>query len=273
MKCKSIFSANIFTGAFMLASIGGMFSSSANEAIQVQEIVAKASHASYYQGKSGRAKVQMTIEDKQKNQRIKKFTILREDIKNDVDEGQKFYIYFTYPSDERGTSFLVWKHLSKADDRWLYLPGLDLVKPIAASDERSSFVGSDFLYEDVSGRIPSEDQHELVKTTDNFYVVQSTPIDASKVEFSSYKSWIHKQSFLPVKSEFYDKNGKAYRVYEATKVETIASYPTVVESKMTNLVQGSHTLLKYMDVKYDIEFKENIFTEKYVRTPPRAYLK
>ncbi len=39
------------------------------------------------------------------------------------------------------------------------LPDLDLVKRIAAGDKRTSFVGSHFLYEDISGRAVQEDKH------------------------------------------------------------------------------------------------------------------
>ena len=70
---------------------------------------------------------------------------------------------------------MVWKHLDKDDDRWLYLPALDVQKRIAATDKRTSFVGSHFFYEDVSGRRLSDDRHELVEVTDTYYVMKNTP--------------------------------------------------------------------------------------------------
>src|SRR5690606_38275237 len=97
---------------------------------------------------------------------------------------QKFYVYFTRPADVNKMGFLVWKKLDTDDDRWLYLPALDLVKRIAASDKRTSFVGSDFYYEDVSGRDIDEDHHELIDTTDNYYVLKNTPRNPSSVEFA-----------------------------------------------------------------------------------------
>lgn len=241
-------------------------------AIKLNEIVTKANHAAYYQGEDGRAHVKMKITDSQGRRRTRDFIILRKDIGKE-DSEQKFYVYFNRPADVSKTVFMVWKHVGTDDDRWLYLPALDLVKRIAASDERTSFVGSDFFYEDVSGRNPIEDTHELLDTTDNYYVLKSTPKKPDLVEFSYFKSYVHKQSFIPVKIEFYDKRGEKYREASAEKVETIQGYPTVTEGRMKDLRSGSETVLTYSSVQYDIYLPEDIFTERYLRTPPMNYLK
>lgn len=244
----------------------------AAHAMDVKEIVAKADHASYYQGKDGTARVKMEITDQQGRKRMRDFVILRKD-EGDTDGEQKFYVYFKRPADVSKTVFMVWKHVNKDDDRWMYLPALDLVKRIAAADQRTSFVGSDFFYEDVSGRSPDADNHELVDTTDNYYVVKSTPKDPDSVEFSSYKSYIHKETFLPVKIEYFDKNGKKYREGQAEKVEMIQGHPTVTKGVMKDLRAGSQTVLSYSDVKYDVGLPDDIFTERYLRQPPMNYIR
>ena len=97
--------------------------------------------------------------------RTREFTWLRLNT-DQADRDQKFYVYFHRPADVNKMVFMVWKHLQADDNRWLYLPALDLVKRIAATDERTAFVGSDFFYEDVSGRTIHEDRHELLDTTE-----------------------------------------------------------------------------------------------------------
>ena len=64
----------------------------------VDEIVAKTNHASYYQGKDGRASVTMTIIDKQNRKRVRKLTILRKNVSATKDAEQKFYVYFHKPA-------------------------------------------------------------------------------------------------------------------------------------------------------------------------------
>ncbi len=236
--------------------------------ISVKEIVDKANIVSYYNGKNGRAKTHMVITDKQGRKRDRQFTILRYDKKDGGD--QKFYVYFEKPADVRRMVFMVWKHPEKDDDRWLYLPSLDLVKRISAGDKRTSFAGSDFYYEDVSGRSPLEDEHKLLDTTKSFYVLDNVPKDPGSVEFSHYKMWIHKKTFLPLKVIFYDKNGKEDRIIEALKVETIQGFPTVVKSRVTNKKTGGNTVNTMTDIQYDVDgINDSIFAERYLRRKPK----
>ncbi len=239
----------------------------------VDEIVKRSNHVAYYQGQDGRAQITMTIADAKGRKRTRELVILRKDAgAKDNDGKQLFFAFFKAPADVKRTVFLVWKNVDKDDDRWLYLPALDLVKRIAASDERTSFVGSHFFYEDVSGRGVDEDKHELVKETEHYYVLNNTPKDPSSVEFSSYKAWLHKASFLPVKIEYYNKKNEVYRTYEALEVKTIGEFPTVVKAKMKDLRTGGETLAEYTQVKYDVGFSEEIFTERFLKNPPLEYL-
>ena len=128
--------------------------------LTADEVVAKANQAAYYAGKDGRAAVKMTISDSRGGSRQRAFTLLR---LTTGDSNQKFYVYFTEPADVRKMAYLVWKNVGGNDDRWLWLPALNLKKRIAPGDKRTSFVGSDLLYEDVSGRSQFDDSHELLE--------------------------------------------------------------------------------------------------------------
>jgi outer membrane lipoprotein-sorting protein len=253
----------------------------AESTITVDEIVDRANRTAYYQGRDGRAKVSMAITDSQGRQRTREFTILRLDLEP-ADQAaaaafsgdQKMYVYFERPADVNKMAYLVHKHTDgRDDDRWLYMPGLSLVKRIAASDKRTSFVGSDFFYEDVSGRNPADDTHELVETTDTYYVLNNIPKDPKSVEFASYKVWIHKATFLPIKGEYYDAAGSKFREMQALEVKEIQGFQTVTKSQMHDLRSGSTTTISYNRVEYDIGLNEDIFTERYLRAPPRAQLR
>ncbi len=247
---------------------------SAEAELSADMIVKKAVQAAYYQGKDGRAQVSMTISDSQGRARQRRFTLLRRNLSDaGVIGDQQFYVYFHRPADVNQTVFMVWKNLGKDDDRWLYLPALDLVKRIAASDERTSFVGSDFFYEDVSGRGTDEDHHTLIETNQNFYLIESHPKDPSRVEFESYTSWIHRKTFIPIKISYFNKNKEHYRTYEALKVEKIQNFQTVVQARMTDLRTQSKTEVRYDKVEYNLNLPEEIFTERYLRNPPKRHLR
>ncbi len=247
--------------------------------LSADDIVHRANKASYYQGQDGRVQAKMTIKDDKGRVRHREMIILRKDmsetdaLENNAYRGeQKLYVYFTHPADVNKMALLVWKELTANDERWLYLSSLDLVRRIAASDKRTRFVGSDFYYEDISGRNVDEDRHELIETTDNYYLIKNTPNNPLTVEFNYYKMYIHKETFIPVQVEYYDVKGDQYRVAKTLKVETIQGFPTVTKSSMEDLKTGGKTVMEYNQVEYDIGLTNDIFSERYLRNPPQEFL-
>lgn len=234
--------------------------------LSADEIVARANQASYYAGTDGKADVTMTIKAADGSTREREFTILR---LNEGDQDQKFYVYFQAPADVRKMAFLVWKNAGRDDDRWLWLPALNLKKRIAPGDKRTSFVGSDFYYEDVSGRGLEEDSHQLVEETADAYLIRNEPKDPGSVEFAHYLVWIDKTDFLPRKAEYYNPQGELYRRVEALRVETVGGHPTVMESQASDLKAGTSTLNSFSNVSYDIGLNSRIFSERFLRRPPR----
>ncbi|MCI0516665.1 MAG: outer membrane lipoprotein-sorting protein [Woeseiaceae bacterium] len=242
----------------------------AEDLSDADEIVSRANLAAYYVGADGRSEVRMIISDAQGRQQRRQFTVLRRDVAEGGD--QQFLVVFSQPSDVRGTAFLVDKHVDRDDDRWLYLPGLDLVKRISAGDKRTSFVGAHYFYEDVSGRRPSDDSHELIETTDAFYVLRHEPKDAATVEFASYTTWIDKLTFLPMKIEYRNSAGKEYRRVEVVEVQEFGGHPTVTTSRVMDLAGGGQTDMQFRYIQYDVGIPQDIFTERSLRTPPREWL-
>jgi outer membrane lipoprotein-sorting protein len=286
--------ATILTAIVLMLSAAALAQETPDEAesenLSVEQIVDRSNYASYYQGKDGRAKVKMTIVDEGGDKQSRQMQILRRDHQDEdaqkdqaQDEEadrqmlgeQKFYVYFESPSSFDKMVFLVHKHLETEDDRWMYMPALDNVKRIAGKDKRTSFVGSHYLYEDVSGRNTQADKHELIGQDENYYVLKSTPKDPQAVDFAYYKTWIMKSNFLVRQTVYYDAEDKPYRKYMVLKWDHVGErkYPTVLASRMQDTKMGGYTTLEYSDVEYNIDLPESIFTERYLRRAPRSYLK
>lgn len=248
-----------------------------------EEIVSRANLAAYYAGADGRSEVRMIIRDAQGREQRRQFTVLRRDVGSgrdvgngrDVEDGhdQDFLVVFSQPSDVRGTVFLVKKHVGADDDRWLYLPGLDLVKRISAGDKRTSFVGAHYFYEDVSGRGPDEDSHVLLETTDTAYVLEHLPKDLSSVEFASYITWIDRKTYLPTKIEYSNTSGRVYRRVEVVEVTEIDGHPTVTKSRVSDLDGKGETDMAFRFIAYDIGVPAAVFAERSLRRPPQEWLK
>ncbi len=230
--------------------------------------------AYYYPQTDAKSDISMRIVNRQGQTRERRLIMLR---LNQAPGGdQYYYIYFHEPADVKGMSFLVLKHIGRDDDRWMYLPAIDLVKRISTSDKRTSFAGSDFTYEDVSGRALDEDNNELVGEENlgaySCLVVKSMPKRQGDVEFSYRKIWIDKATHLPVKVENYDLKGKLYKVYEAKEIQTIQDTPTITKAVMKDLGDERYTEIAMKQVSYNVGIASDIFQERLLRRPPRQWI-
>jgi len=239
--------------------------------MSVDDIIAKTNLSAFYQGNDALAVARMKIIDNQGRIQLRQFNILRRDINDGGD--QQFLIAFSRPSDVKGMMFRVEKHTTTHDDRWLYLPALDLVKRISASDKRTSFVGSNFYYEDISGRNTTLDNFTLLSQTANQYVINAVPKDASAVEFVSYQLTIDKLSMLPVKISYTNNTGAIYRIIEALNIKVIDGFHTVTSSKVSLPLTGAHTLMQFKGIKYNNNLPSSVFSERSLRIPPKRWFK
>lgn len=254
----------------LTAALIAVATAQAQEDLDADTIVARANLAAYYAGADGRSEARMRIIDGQGREQRRQFTVLRRDVAEGAD--QQFLVVFSQPSDVRGTTFLVHKHTDRDDDRWLYLPGLDLVKRIAAGDKRTSFVGSHYYYEDVSGRNPSEDTHRLAAGDGGHFELVHTPKDPSTVEFAEYTTWIDRETFLPMRIEYRNDQGEPIRRVEVRQVETIEGHPTVTASRITDVESGGYTDLQFRYIAYDLGMPEDLFGERSLRNPSGQWL-
>lgn len=233
-----------------------------------EEIVQKQLAAFYLAGKDFQGKVTMKLTNAQGSQRERVMNMLRINVGSQGD--QRYLITFDAPADVRGMGFLVWKYAKKEDDRWLYFPALKAVKRVAADDKRSSFVGSDFTYEDISGRDADEETHALVRQ-ESFgdrpvFVVESKPKAAAS--YGKRLTWVDRERWLPLKEEYFDAEGKLQRTFKAEKVEQIGAHWTVTGRSMLNAQTGHRTDVSFTLVRYDIGLAEDLFAERSLRNPP-----
>lgn len=246
----------------------------AQDKLSGEEIVEKSQQAFHYAGKDMKAKVMMKLISKSGKERIRELTMLR---LNQGDNGeQKYYMYFHQPADVRQMAFMVWKYPGKNDDRWLYVPAIKLVQRIAANDKNSSFVGSDFTYEDVSGRDVSEDTHTLkgeeVMNGDSVYVLESVPKDEKSAYYSRKVSWIDKETFLPLKEEYYDQRGDLFKTFMAEQIKVVEGIATIMQRTMANAQSGHRTVVTFEAVTYNNGLEDSIFSERYLRNAPREWI-
>ncbi len=277
----------VMFGLCLMAAVSGLAEQpsrqSATDAAEenATQIMKNAQLAFYYPGEDLKARVTMELIARHGGKRTRVMTMLRRDREEAGD--QRYFVYFHEPGDVRGMTFMTWKHPDRNDDRWIFVPAVDLVRRIAAEDKHSSFVGSDFSYEDISGRDVADDDHTLVGQ-EQFegrpcYVVQSVPKGPGA--WTRRISWIDRESFLPLKEEYYDAQDELYRVFTADEIDDVVagegggstSYPTVTRRTMENVKTGHRTTVMYDSVSYDLGLVDEDFSERRMRRPPRSWIR
>ena len=189
-------------------------------------------------------------------------------------DGDRTLVRFTYPNDIENTGFLVWEHPDTDDERFLYLPSLGRTRRIAASEAQESFVGSDFTYEDIGGREFEDYTYVLLedaaatsawKAADGsvhpVYRLESTSLDAD-ARYPRVVSTVHRDNFVVVGAEIYNRRGAVQKVFEAVRVERVDGYWTVLEMKMADRVQETRTEIVLEDVAYDVRLRPDAFTRR-----------
>ena len=261
-----------------VAGLLGLFAAMAVHAraqeVPPHQIMARSQEAFLAAGQDMVVRITMRLVNKAGRERLRELTMLRKDLENG---NQKYFMYFHQPADVRAMTFMVWTYPGRDDDRWLFVPAIKLVRRIAADDSRSSFVGSDFTYEDVSGRDIELDTHTLLREETlggtNCYVIQSVPAGGAASEFGRMRSWVAKDTWLPLKEEYDDRRGQLARVFTADEVQTIGGHPTVMRRTMRDVKREHRTEVVFESVRYDVGLSEELFAERYLREPPAEWIR
>lgn len=261
-------------GILLASTTAGSLIAGAHAAeLDARTIIVRSLDAFYYAGDDMRARITMRLINAQGKQRKRVMTMLRKNIGTGGE--QRYYIYFHGPADVKGTTFMVWKYIQKQDDRWIFIPAINLVRRIAADDKRSSFVGSDFTYEDVSGRAVDDEVHTLLRQealdARPVYVVESRPKE--KTDYTRRVSWIDRERWLPLKEEYFDAREEKVRVFTVDSIAQMDGHWTATARTMKNLQTGHRTETSFDAVSYDVGLEQNLFTERYLRKPPRKWIR
>jgi outer membrane lipoprotein-sorting protein len=243
-------------------------------ALTGEEVMERSQAAFFYPGADFKARIHMKLADRGGGERVRELTLLRRNAGEPGGE-QKYFIYFFQPADVKDMTFMIHKFPARDDDRWLFIPSINMVKRIAARDKRSSFVGSDFTYEDVSGRDLEDDEfvveREEKRADRDCYVVKSTP-KRPDAEFGYRISWVDKVNFLPLAVEEFDRKGAPSKRLTADEVVDVQGRPTVTRLTMQDLQTGHRTEVTYLKTGYDQGIEDSLFSERFLRQPPRKWV-
>ena len=227
-------------------------------------------------GRDGRFDVRMRLFDRQQRVRERDLTILTmrpQDAagKKAAGSGDRVLIRFTYPNDIKGTAFLVWEHPDSDDERFLYLPSLGRVRRIAGAEAQDSFVGSDFTYEDISGREIDDYTYAWAEQDATWTSPDGRRVPAYRIESRSKDtqaryprvvSTIRKDNFVIVHAEIYNRRNERQKIYDVRRLDLVQSIWTLSEIVMTNTAEQTHTEMIVKAARYNTGLTEADFSRR-----------
>ncbi len=210
-------------------------------------------------GDDRKSVLEMTLINHRGKKRVRRMLSYSKDYGKD----SKKLMYFQKPMDVKGTAFLSWEYddPEKDDDKWLYMPALRKVRRICGKSTKDYFMGSDFTYDDMGDRNVDEDTHtltgEAVIQGTGCWVVKSVPV-GDEDYYNKKIVWVRKDADVVVKAEYYDSQGliKTFFVHDLKKPDNIW---TIFEMEMTNPREDHTTIMKIMNVEYNIGVSDNFF--------------
>ncbi|WP_198262930.1 outer membrane lipoprotein-sorting protein [sulfur-oxidizing endosymbiont of Gigantopelta aegis] len=217
-------------------------------------------------GNNERADISMILIDAKGAQRERKLIRLR------VSDGreQKIRLQFQFPPDLRDTALLLHDHSDRDDDRWLYLPTLRKAKRISGAQKYRHFLGTDFTYDELGGREPEEDKHQLLgeEILDNkvVYKIKSIPIEQEN-PYQYRLTWLEKTTSIILKEEYFDRHGRLKKRMLVNNIQSLQGIPTILEREMQDIQQQHRTVLKFSQVKYNTDISSRFFHSRQLDRP------
>jgi len=158
------------------------------------------------------SKMELVLIDAKGTKIVRSLKGMSKEVKND---GDMSISVFLNPKDVQGTKMLTHSHKSDDDDQWLYLPSLRRVKRISSRSKSSSFMASEFSYEDLGSQEIEKYNFKLLKQNKSVWLLERKP--KQKSGYSKMVLEVSKKYKSAVKVKYYDRKGELLKVAESTK--------------------------------------------------------
>jgi len=183
------------------------------------------------------------------------------------DRGEKSLIRYTGPRRIKDQAMLM---LNNADDIWSYFPRTNRVRKLASHAKKQKMQGSDFSYEDMGSgdSFMSDFTHRTLgegekegKACYQIELMKNENIDSN---YSRLILWIDKEQYVIWAIEYYDEKepDRLVKTLIQSDLKVIDGIPTPMKMVMHNHLDNSSTAQELIEIRFNIEIDDNMFTER-----------
>ena len=185
--------------------------------------------------------------------------IMEGKIREVKEDGDQSLMTFLNPKDVKGTKMLTHSHKGDDDDQWLYLPTIKRVKRISSSNKSSSFMGSEFSYEDLGSQEVDKYNFKWLKdvTIDGTKGWEVERVPKSNSGYSKMIMTVSSKYMNPTKIDYYDRKGQLLKeaVFSGFKSFKVGSKTLWRASKidMKNVQTKKESIMEWKERKLGVE--------------------
>ncbi|MGE3610906.1 MAG: outer membrane lipoprotein-sorting protein [Bacteriovoracaceae bacterium] len=186
------------------------------------------------------------------------------EIISDIEGKKQGLSTITSPAKEKGI-----RTLRIENNMWNYFPKLKRKVAVSSSMLLASWMGSDFTNDDIlKASSMSEDYSHKFKDDEKingteYRVIENLAKTNSKVMWPKIVTYASKQDCLPRIYRYFDKEGTLKRTLTFDEIKTFEGHKVPVKWVMKPEDDPSKkTTLIYKDIKFNVKFKEDHFSQK-----------
>ena len=173
-------------------------------------------------------------------------------------------IYITEPARDKGSVTL-----KRKNEVWNWLPSAQKVIKIPPSMMLQSWMGSDFTNDDLvrQSSIVNDYKHSLIGEEKlngyDCYIIEMIPKPEAGVVWGKVISWIVKEKYLQLKTDYYDEDGTIVKSFNGSSEVKMDGRIIFSHWEMVPYDKpGNKTILDYNQIKFNINTDESFFSEQ-----------
>lgn len=180
----------------------------------------------------------------------------------------KSIIRFSSPAEVKGVALLIVNHPERSSDQWMWTPALERNRRIAMQDRRRRFFGTDFSFEDLEERDAGQYDFRMLgeETLEGqpCWKIESRPKETKTSQYGRSVIWIRKDHYVWWRLENYSQE-KLVRRARYGDLENVSGIWTARTVEMTDVREGSRTVLRLEKLDYNAPMKDEQFTLQALR--------
>ncbi len=173
-------------------------------------------------------------------------------------------IYITEPARDRGSVTL-----KRKNEVWNWLPSAQRVIKIPPSMMLQSWMGSDFTNDDLvrQSSVVNDYHHKLIGEEKisgyDCYKVEMIPKPEAGVVWGKIITWISKNSYLQIKTDYYDEDGFLVKYFIGSKEKKMGGRNILTYWEMIPEDKpGNKTIMEYSTIQFNYKVETSFFSEQ-----------